>query len=184
MSRSVALRVNGQQRRIDVEDRTSLADALRDRLQLTGTHLGCEQGVCGACTVLVNDEPVRSCLMLAVQAEGVDVRTVENLADGDRLHPLQQAFIEEHGLQCGFCTPGFLMLIVGYLDGRPDASDEELRDVLASNICRCTGYRGIFDAARRYRALLQGAAGQGAAADPQPFPALPENPTPNGGTSR
>jgi carbon-monoxide dehydrogenase small subunit len=135
--------VNGEARSVRVEPRRSLADALREDCGLTGTHLGCEHGVCGACTVLLDDTPVRSCLMFAVQAEGTRVRTVEGLADGDTLHPLQQAFWDHHGLQCGFCTPGFLMLAVGILERDPDIGEAELREALSSNLCRCTGYQNI-----------------------------------------
>ena len=134
--------------RLRVEPRRTLADALRDDCGLTGTHLGCEHGVCGACTVLVDGQPVRSCLMFAVQAEGAAIRTVEGLANGDELHPLQQAFWDHHGLQCGFCTPGFLMLAAGVLEAEPEISDEEIRHVLASNLCRCTGYQNILKAVR------------------------------------
>jgi carbon-monoxide dehydrogenase small subunit len=139
----VTFTVNGDKRTIRVEPRRNLADALREDCGLTGTHLGCEHGVCGACTVLVDDQPVRSCLMFAVQAEGARVRTVEGLASGDKLHPLQQAFWDHHGLQCGFCTPGFLMLAVGILERDPDIAEPELREVLSSNLCRCTGYQNI-----------------------------------------
>jgi aerobic carbon-monoxide dehydrogenase small subunit len=144
----LVLTVNGQAYEIRVEPRRTLADALRDDCGLTGTHLGCEHGVCGACTVLLDGEPVRSCLMFAVQAEGAAIRTVEGLANGDELHPLQQAFWDHHGLQCGFCTPGFLMLAAGVLEAEPEISDEELRHVLASNLCRCTGYQNILKAVR------------------------------------
>ncbi|MGR7995213.1 (2Fe-2S)-binding protein [Xanthobacter sp. ZOL 2024] len=146
--RAVTLNVNGKDYRITVEPRRTLADALRDDCGLTGTHIGCEHGVCGACTVLVDNRPVRSCLMFAVQAEGRNVRTVEGLAKGEELHPLQKAFWEKHGLQCGFCTPGFLMLATGILEAEPDISDEDLRDVLSSNLCRCTGYQNIIKAVR------------------------------------
>ena len=139
----VNLRINAQNRSADVEPRRTLADALREDCGLTGTHLGCEHGVCGACTVLVDDTPVRSCLMFAVQAEGTRVRTVEGLAAGDKLHPLQQAFWDHHGLQCGFCTPGFLMLAVGILERHPDIAEAELREALSSNLCRCTDYQNI-----------------------------------------
>ncbi len=139
----VTFTVNGDKRTIRVEPRRSLADALREDCGLTGTHLGCEHGVCGACTVLVDDQPVRSCLMFAVQAEGTRVRTVEGLATGDKLHPLQQAFWDHHGLQCGFCTPGFLMLAIGILEHAPDIPESELREALSSNLCRCTGYQNI-----------------------------------------
>jgi carbon-monoxide dehydrogenase small subunit len=144
----VSLEVNGRTYTIEVEPRRNLADALRDDCGLTGTHVGCEHGVCGACTVLVNGEPVRSCLMFAVQAQGKAIRTVEGLANGEELHPLQKAFWEYHGLQCGFCTPGFLMLAAGVLEADPDISDEELRHVLSSNLCRCTGYQNIVKAVR------------------------------------
>ncbi|MGX9426909.1 MULTISPECIES: (2Fe-2S)-binding protein [Bradyrhizobium] len=146
--RDVTLAVNGKTYAVSIEPRRSLADVLRDDCGLTGTHLGCEHGVCGACTVLVNDKPVRSCLMFGVQAEGKVVRTVEGLADGDTLHPLQQAFWENHGLQCGFCTPGFLMLAAGALQENPDMSDDDIKDVLSSNLCRCTGYQNIVKAVR------------------------------------
>ncbi len=133
---------------MSIEPRKTLADVLRDDCGLTGTHLGCEHGVCGACTVLVDAKPVRSCLMFGVQAEGKAIRTVEGLADGETLHPLQQAFWENHGLQCGFCTPGFLMLAAGALQENPDMSDDEIKDVLSSNLCRCTGYQNIVKAVR------------------------------------
>jgi len=139
----VTFTVNGEERVIRVEPRRSLADALREDCGLTGTHLGCEHGICGACTVLVDDQPVRSCLMFAVQAEGMRVRTVEGLAAGDKLHPMQQAFWDNHGLQCGFCTPGFLMLAVSILERDPNIAEAELREALASNLCRCTGYQNI-----------------------------------------
>lgn len=127
----------------------TLADFLRDRLDLTGTHLGCEHGVCGACTVLVDGRSVRSCLMLAVQARGHDIATVEGLAAADgTLHPVQEAFSEEHGLQCGFCTPGFLMSVVELLEEDPDPSDEDIRIWLSGNLCRCTGYHNIVAAVR------------------------------------
>ncbi len=149
MTSTVALRlhVNGDRHDIRVEPRRTLADALREDCGLTGTHLGCEHGVCGACTVLVDGQPMRSCLMFAVQAEDHSVRTVEGLApDEDHLHPVQQAFWENHGLQCGFCTPGFLTLIAGHLEERPDSNEAELREVLSSNLCRCTGYQNIVKA--------------------------------------
>ena len=144
----IVLEVNGTQYPLRVEPRRTLADTLRDQCGLTGTNSGCEHGVCGSCTVLVDDEPVRSCLMFAVQAAGHKIRTVEGLADGERLHPLQQAFIDNHALQCGFCTPGFLMLAVGALEKNPDIGDDELRDVLSSNLCRCTGSQNIVKAVR------------------------------------
>ena len=139
--------VNGEPVSIDTEPRRTLADALREDLGLTGTHLGCEHGVCGACTVLVDGEPVRACLMFAVQADGCSVMTVEGLAAADgTLHPLQRAFCEHHGLQCGFCTPGMLMSALHLLTQEPEPSRERIRDELSGNICRCTGYAGIIDA--------------------------------------
>lgn len=144
----VTLTINGKDYAIAVEPRRTLADAIREDCGQTGTHIGCEHGVCGACTVIVDDAPVRSCLMFAVQAEGKKIRTVEGLADGDRLHPMQQAFMDNHGLQCGFCTPGFLMLAVGVLEREPNISDEDLIDVLSSNLCRCTGYQNIIKSVR------------------------------------
>ena len=141
---NLVLTVNGEPRSVSVEPRKSLADTLREDCRLTGTHLGCEHGVCGACTVLLDGEPVRSCLMLAAQARGHSVRTVEGLAAEDgTLHPLQQAFWENHGLQCGFCTPGFLMLAAGLLESDEPVTPEMIDDVLSSNLCRCTGYQNI-----------------------------------------
>jgi carbon-monoxide dehydrogenase small subunit len=142
----LAFTVNGTPYEIAVEPRRSLADALRDQCGLTGTHLGCEHGVCGACTVLVDGAPVRACLMFAVQVEGSAVRTVEGLADGEQLHPLQQAFRDHHGLQCGFCTPGFLMLATWLLERDDTIDAASLREVLSSNLCRCTGYQNIVKA--------------------------------------
>jgi aerobic-type carbon monoxide dehydrogenase small subunit (CoxS/CutS family) len=142
--------VNGEEREADVEPRTLLSDFLRHDLGLTGTHVGCEHGVCGACTVQVDGEPVRACLTFAVQTAGRSVRTVEALAPSDdELHPLQEAFHEEHALQCGFCTPGFLMTLEPFLRDRPDAPEAEIREAVAGNLCRCTGYEGIVAAVRR-----------------------------------
>ena len=143
------LYVNGERYDIDVEPRRTLADALRDDCGLTGTHLGCEHGVCGACTILFDGDPVRSCILFAVQADGHELATVEGLAPGpDRLHPLQEAFRECHGLQCGFCTPGFLMTLVPFLQENPDPSEGEIRHALSGNLCRCTGYQHIVDAVK------------------------------------
>jgi carbon-monoxide dehydrogenase small subunit len=143
----VDFRVNGERVEIDVEPRRTLADALREDCGLTGTHLGCEHGVCGACTVLVDDQPVRACLMFAVQAEDAAVTTVEGLAGQDgRLHPLQEQFVAHHGLQCGFCTPGMLISALYLLATDPAPSREKIREELAGNICRCTGYGTIVDA--------------------------------------
>lgn len=145
-TREIALRVNGAVETVRVEPRTTLADALRDGLGLHGTHLGCEQGVCGSCTVLLDGGPVRSCLLFALQCEDKSVTTIEGLAEGESLHPLQRAFIDNSGLQCGFCTPGFIMLAAGALDQDPDLDEDELVELLSSNLCRCTGYRNILDA--------------------------------------
>ena len=153
---SITLNINGRNFAIQVEPRRTLVDAIREDCGQTGTHIGCEHGVCGACTVIVNGEPVRSCLMFAVQADGKKIRTVEGLARGDELHPMQQAFMDHHGLQCGFCTPGFLMLAVGVLEREPNIGDEELLDVLSSNLCRCTGYQNIIKAVRAAAADMRG----------------------------
>jgi aerobic carbon-monoxide dehydrogenase small subunit len=142
----VTITVNGEPETLTVEPRRTLADALREDLGLTGTHLGCEHGVCGACTVLVDGEPVRACLMFAVQADGCAVTTVEGLERDGELHPLQEAFVAHHGLQCGFCTPGMLLTAVHLLDTHPDPDRETIRAEMAGNICRCTGYQGIVDA--------------------------------------
>ena len=140
------MRVNGREVEVHPEPRTSLADCLRRDLGLTGTHLGCEHGVCGACTVIVNGAAVRSCLMLAVQADGTDIVTVEGLGDGDTLGPLQASFRQHHALQCGFCTPGMLTTAHALLNEEPDADSSRIRDVLSGNICRCTGYISIIEA--------------------------------------
>jgi carbon-monoxide dehydrogenase small subunit len=146
VTRTIRLRVNGREYERSVEPRTSLADFLREDLDLTGTHVGCEHGVCGACTVLLAGQPVRSCLLLAVQLNGADLTTVEGLAEGDRLHPLQQAFWDHHGLQCGFCTPGILLTAKVFLEENPSPTDEEIREAISGNLCRCTGYQFIVDA--------------------------------------
>ena len=140
---SVAITVNGQKHSADVEPRMHLGDFLRTVARQTGTHLGCEHGVCGACTVMIDGDAVRSCLMLAVQANGKEVTTIEGLAIGDELHPMQQAFREQHALQCGFCTPGMIISLVSYLNKNPDADEAEIRKAISGNICRCTGYQGI-----------------------------------------
>jgi aerobic-type carbon monoxide dehydrogenase small subunit (CoxS/CutS family) len=145
----ITLRVNGRHHELTIEARRTLADMLRHDLGYTGTHLGCEHGICGACTVILDGQPARACLVFGVQADGAEVRTVEGLADGDRLSDLQQAFSDHHALQCGFCTPGFLMLIEAYLgeEGREGKlSPEQARELVASNLCRCTGYQGIVEA--------------------------------------
>ncbi|MYZ47555.1 (2Fe-2S)-binding protein [Propylenella binzhouense] len=154
--RAISVSVNGSRHDREVEVRLTLADFLRHAVELTGTHVGCEHGVCGACTVLVDGLAVRSCLMLAVQADGREVATIEGLAPGeDALHPLQQAFKDHHGLQCGFCTPGILATLVEYLAENPEPSEAELKVALSGNICRCTGYRDIIAAALDAAARLR-----------------------------
>jgi aerobic-type carbon monoxide dehydrogenase small subunit (CoxS/CutS family) len=145
----IALTVNGRHHELTVEARRTLADMLRHDLGYTGTHLGCEHGICGACTVILDGTPVRACLVFGVQADGAAVRTVEGLADGEQLSDLQQAFSDHHALQCGFCTPGFLMLAEAYLaeaEGAAELTEEQARELVASNLCRCTGYQGIVEA--------------------------------------
>ena len=154
--RTVELVVNGERRSADAEPRTLLSDFLREGLGLTGTHVGCEHGVCGACTVLVDGESVRSCLMLAVQAAGSNVRTIEGLGGADDMHPLQQAFWEKHGLQCGFCTPGMLMTAVELLETTPKPGLNEIREAMSSNLCRCTGYQTIVEAVQAAAVRMQG----------------------------
>jgi carbon-monoxide dehydrogenase small subunit len=149
----VRVKVNGKEYQAETEVRTLLSDFLRHDLELTGTHVGCEHGVCGACTILFDGEAVRSCLLLAVQADGHEIETVEGLAPSDaaqdgELHPLQEAFWEKHGLQCGFCTPGFLMTLVPFLERNPDPSEREIREAISGNLCRCTGYQHIVDAVK------------------------------------
>jgi len=142
-TRQIAVNINGSQISAQIETRVNLADFLRHEIGLTGTHLGCEHGVCGACTVIVDGEAVRSCLMLAVQANGKSVTTVEGLADQDALSPVQQAFQNNHGLQCGFCTPGMVMSLTAFLEHNPNPDEHEIRESISGNICRCTGYQGI-----------------------------------------
>jgi carbon-monoxide dehydrogenase small subunit len=144
----ITLTINGRQYAVRVEPRKTLVDVIRDECGQTGTHVGCEHGVCGACTVIVDDQAVRACLLFAVQVNGRQIRTVEGLADGDKLHPIQRSFITHHGLQCGFCTPGFLMLSVNALERNPHMNDDEILNLLSSNICRCTGYQNIIKAVR------------------------------------
>ena len=144
----ITLNINGQDYTVSVEPRRTLVDVIRDDCGQTGTHIGCEHGICGACTIILEGEAVRSCLMFAIQADGKRIRTVEGLADGDKLHPLQTAFMAHHALQCGFCTPGFLMLAVNALETIPNITDEEILEVLSSNLCRCTGYQNIIKAVR------------------------------------
>ncbi|MCL4493356.1 MAG: (2Fe-2S)-binding protein [Firmicutes bacterium] len=157
---SITLRVNGTVHQMDVEPRWLLADVLREHLKLTGTHLGCEQGVCGACTVLLNGQPARSCLTLAVTADGSDITTVEGLAQNGQLHPIQDAFWQEHALQCGFCTPGFLMTAVHFLQDNPDPTRAEIKEALSGNLCRCTGYQHIVNAVERAAKNLREKSGE------------------------
>jgi aerobic carbon-monoxide dehydrogenase small subunit len=151
----VAFEVNGKPVVVEVEPRTTLADCLRHQLRLTGTHVGCEHGVCGACTIIVDGAAVRSCLMLAVQAEGTELLTVEGLSEGDQLGPLQSAFRKHHALQCGFCTPGVLMTAHALLNEEPNADATRVREVISGNLCRCTGYIGIVNAVLEARADYQ-----------------------------
>jgi len=144
----VSFKVNGKQVEIDVEDRTLLADALRDQLHLTGTHVGCDTSQCGCCTIHLNDLAVKSCTLLAVQAQDAEITTIEGVADGDKLHPVQTAFSVCHGLQCGFCTPGMIMATIDLLERKPHPTDEEIREGLSGNLCRCTGYLNIESAVR------------------------------------
>ncbi|HSB48354.1 MAG TPA: (2Fe-2S)-binding protein [Burkholderiales bacterium] len=160
-TRKISVTVNGRRHEAEVETRHTLADFLRQQLGLTGTHLGCEHGVCGACTVLLDGHSVRGCLMLAVQANGHEIATVEGIArSATELHPLQQAFRDNHGLQCGFCTPGILTTLLEFLRENPDPTEDEVRIALSGNLCRCTGYQGIvaaaLDAARRMRGEQRG----------------------------
>ena len=155
---AIALNVNGRQRETTVPARLLLSDCLRHTLGLPGTHVGCEHGVCGACTVLMDGRAVRSCLTFAVQADGSRLTTIEGLADGTQLHPIQEAFWEEHGLQCGFCTPGMLMVAHELLSRNPDPSDDEIREAISGNLCRCTGYTYIVNAIRSAAAKLRTAA--------------------------
>jgi carbon-monoxide dehydrogenase small subunit len=145
---TISVRVNGTQYERSVEPRLLLSDFLRHELGLTGTHVGCEHGVCGACTVLFDGQPVRSCLMFAVQANGHEVWTVEGLGTPENLHPIQEAFREAHGAQCGFCTPGILLTLVPFLEDNPDPNEQEIREAISGNLCRCTGYQHIVDAVK------------------------------------
>lgn len=153
--REIRLIINGAHYTVAVEPRRTLVDVIRDDCGQTGTHIGCEHGVCGACTILLDGEPMRSCLMFAVQADGRKIRTVEGLQKGELLHPIQEAFMRHHALQCGFCTPGFLMLAVGALEKWPDLNDTQLVDILSSNLCRCTGYENIIKAVRAAAAAMK-----------------------------
>jgi aerobic-type carbon monoxide dehydrogenase small subunit (CoxS/CutS family) len=177
---TVSLKVNGRDHQLVVEARRTLADMLRHDLGYTGTHLGCEHGICGACTVILDDAPVRACLVFGVQADGAEVRTVEGLAAGEQLSDLQQSFSDHHALQCGFCTPGFLMLTEAYLaepDGEPGPlTGEQARELVASNLCRCTGYQGIVEAIRATaEARARGRPANGAPANGEPGNGEPAN---------
>ena len=154
----ISLKVNGVEYEALVEPRLMLVDFLRGELGLGGTHVGCEHGVCGACTILVDGAAVRSCLMLAVQADGAELMTVEGLSPDGKLHPIQEAFVEERGLQCGFCTPGFLISVYELLTQNPNPSDEEIKDALGGNLCRCTGYQSILSSVRSAAVKMQSAA--------------------------
>ena len=153
-TRHVEVEINGRSYEADVESRLLLSDFIRHEARLTGTHVGCEHGVCGACTIQLDGEPVRSCLLFAVQANGHSIRTVEGMTDGlpdGELHPLQQAFHEKHGLQCGFCTPGFLMSMESVIEDKREMSDRDIREALAGNLCRCTGYQNIVESIKLAR---------------------------------
>ncbi len=161
MKRSFTLTINGTPRTIEVEPRALLVHVLRDELNLTGTHIGCDTSQCGACTVLLDGRAVKSCTVLAVQAEGQPVTTIEGLAAGETLHPLQMGFWEKHGLQCGFCTPGMIMTAVDLLAGNPDPSEAEIRHAIEGNYCRCTGYQNIVSAIQAAASTLRAASGAG-----------------------
>jgi carbon-monoxide dehydrogenase small subunit len=151
----IKLTINGIISEYEVEPRLLLSDFIRHEVGLTGTHVGCEQGVCGSCTILFDDTSIRSCLMLAVQANGHELQTVEALGDPGNMHPIQEAFQEAHGLQCGFCTPGFLMTLVPFLESNPNPSEGEIRDAISGNLCRCTGYQHIVDAVKLAAAKME-----------------------------
>ena len=152
----ITLHINGHPYSVRVEVRKTLVDVIREDCGQTGTHVGCEHGVCGACTVILDDDAVRACLMFALQADGRRIRTVEGLAEGEKLHPVQEAFMAHHALQCGFCTPGFLMLTVNAVEQDPNIGDEEILDLLSSNLCRCTGYQNIVKAVRATARQMRG----------------------------
>lgn len=153
-ARLISLTVNGETREAQVEPRRLLSDVLREEFGLTGTHVGCEHGVCGACTVLIDDQPARACLTYAIQMEGHEITTIESIG-GETLSPLQRALHEEHGLQCGFCTPGIVMTFEAFLRDTPDPSEEEVRDVLSGNLCRCTGYQNIVSAVLKASKIMR-----------------------------
>ena len=156
MSHSITFTINGESTTLDIEARRSLADVIREDIGLTGTHLGCEHGVCGACTILLGGQPARACLMLAVQADGATITTIEGLADGDKMHPIQKAMHEAMSFQCAFCTPGFLMSAIALLEENPNPTTGEIREELSGNLCRCTGYRSIIDGVETAVRLMNG----------------------------
>ena len=156
MSHSITFTINGESTTLDVEARRSLADVIREDIGLTGTHLGCEHGVCGACTILLDGQPARACLMLAVQADNATITTIEGLADGDKMHPIQKAMHEAMSFQCAFCTPGFLMSAVALLRENPNPTTDEIREELSGNLCRCTGYQSIIDGVETAVRLMSG----------------------------
>ena len=157
---TITLNINGRDYLMDIEPRKLLSDAIRENARLTGTHVGCEHGVCGACTVLVDGKPQRSCLTFAVQMQGKEITTIESVQKDDgSLSPLQQAMHEEHGLQCGFCTPGIIVTFEAYLKNNPNPSEDEIRDVLSGNLCRCTGYQNIIRAIKKAAAVMRGEEG-------------------------
>lgn len=162
MSEHIAFVVNGTPRELEVEPRRLLVEALREDLDLTGTHVGCDTSQCGACTVHLDGRAIKSCAMLAVQADGAEIMTIEGLADGDTLHPMQSAFWEKHGLQCGFCTPGMIMTAVDLLEHNPDPTDGEIRHAIEGNFCRCTGYQNIVAAIRHAAETMRSGAAAGA----------------------
>jgi carbon-monoxide dehydrogenase small subunit len=164
----ISVSINGHGYEREVEPRLLLSDFIRHEIGLTGTHVGCEHGVCGACTVLLDGEPVRSCLVFAVQADGSEVGTVEGLSDGDELHPLQAAFRDAHGLQCGFCTPGFLMTLVPFLEQNPSPTEDDVRLAISGNLCRCTGYAKIVDAVLLAAERMRGGAPDLLSIEPDP----------------
>lgn len=156
MSHSITFTINGESTTLDVEARRSLADVIREDIGLTGTHLGCEHGVCGACTILLEGQPARACLMLAVQADGATIITIEGLADGDKMHPIQKAMHEAMSFQCAFCAPGFLMSTVALLEENPNPTTDEIREELSGNLCRCTGYQSIVDGVETAVRIMRG----------------------------
>ena len=156
MSHSITFTINGESTTLDVEARRALADVIREDIGLTGTHLGCEHGVCGACTILLEGQPARACLMLAVQADGATIITIEGLADGDKMHPIQKAMHEAMSFQCAFCAPGFLMSTVALLEENPNPTTDEIREELSGNLCRCTGYQSIVDGVETAVRIMRG----------------------------